>query len=181
VAAAPTVISILALIFAVLFVFAVILIWIVFVRIGDLWLQALMSGTPVTALEILGMRLRRIDARGVVRVLIMARQGGVAVTCRQMESTCLQGVDLEKLTLAMIHAKKQGMEMTFEELVAADLEDRLAEKSGRQVGSVSGMQTPRSNASTAFEAGGHAVRTCRKCSKQVADDSKICRNCGAIL
>ena len=99
-----------------------------------------------------------------------------------LHSAYLQGVDLEKLTLAMIHAKKQGMETTFEELVAADLEDRLAEKLGRQqVGSVSGTGTARSNAWTAVEAGGRAVRICQKCSKQVTDDSRICRNCGAIL
>ena len=28
---------------------------------------------------------------------------------------------------------------------------------------------------------GHSVRTCQKCSKRVTDDSKICRDCGAIL
>jgi hypothetical protein len=80
----------------------------------------------------------------------------------------------------MIHAKKQGMEVTFEELVAADLEDRLAEKLGQQVGPVSGMKT-RENASAAEETAGHSVRVCQKCSKQVTDDSKICRNCRAIL
>jgi hypothetical protein len=145
------------------------------------WIQAQKSGTPITPSEILGMRFRRIDVKAVLKSLIMARQAGVAISCRQMESAYLQGVDLEKLTLAMIRAKKEGMELTFEELVQADLEDRLAEKLGRQVGSISGMGTARGDASAAEATEGHSVRICTKCSKQVTDDSKICRNCGAIL
>ena len=180
-APAPTVISVLAIILAVLFIFATIVIWFVFIRTGNLWLQAVMSGAPVTASEILGMRFRGIDARVVVRAIIMAKQAGVAVACRQMESAYLQGADLGKLTLAMIQARRQGMETTFEELVAADLEDRLAEKLGRPVGSSSRSAIRPADTSTAIREEGPSVRTCRKCSKQVADDSKICRNCGAIL
>jgi uncharacterized protein YqfA (UPF0365 family) len=78
------------------------------------WMRAYMSRTPVSMFDILGMRFRHIDVNAVLKVLIMTRQAGVAVSCRQMESAYLQGVDLEKLTLAMIHAKKQGMELTFE-------------------------------------------------------------------
>jgi uncharacterized protein YqfA (UPF0365 family) len=144
-------------------------------------MQALMSGTPVSVFDILGMPFRRTNVNAVLKALIMARQAGVVLSCRQVESAYLQGVDLEKLTLAIIHAKKQGMEVTFEELVESDLEDRLAEKLGRQVGSVSGMGTARENASAAVEAEGRSVRICQKCSKQVTDDSRICRNCGAIL
>jgi len=181
VAPSQTLISAIALVLAGLFVLAAILIWIVVLRIGNLWLQAVMSQTPVTALEILGMRFRRVDARVVVKALIMATQAGVEVTCRQMESAYLQGVDLEKLTLAMIHAKKQGMESTFDELVAADLENRLAEKLDRQVDSVAGTGTAWGDASAAEGTQRPSVRTCRKCASQVTDDSKICRACGAIL
>ena len=54
---------------------------------------------PISVLNIVGMRFRRIEVNVVVDALIMARQAGVAVSCRQMESAYLQGVDLEKLTL----------------------------------------------------------------------------------
>ena len=47
-----------------------------------------------------------------------------------MEGAYLQGVDLEKITLALIHAKREGIEVTFQDLVQADLEDRLHEKLG---------------------------------------------------
>ena len=95
------------------------------------WLQAYMSGTPVSVFSIIGMRLRRISVRKVVQFLIMARQAGVNISCHEMESAYLQGVDLEKVTLAMIHAERVGKDMLFRELVEADLENRLAEKLGR--------------------------------------------------
>ena len=95
------------------------------------WLQAVLSGAPVSVFSIIGMRLRRIPVRTVLRFLIMARQAGVSISCLEMESAYLQGVDLEKVTLAMIHAEREGKDMQFRELVEADLEDRLTEKLGR--------------------------------------------------
>ena len=145
------------------------------------WMRAFLSGTPVSVFDILGMRLRRADVNAVLKSLIVARQAGVVISCRQLESACLQGVDLEKLTLAMVHAKKQNMEVTFDELVASDLEGRLAEKLAEPTGSISGVGTARGHASAAGESQGPSVRTCQKCRQPVTDDSKICRNCGAIL
>jgi len=95
------------------------------------WLRALTSGTPVSLPAIIGMRLRRVPVGTVLRFLIMARHAGLDVSCREMESAYLQGADLEKLTLAMIKAKREGMDLSFQDLVEADLEDRLAEKLGR--------------------------------------------------
>ena len=94
------------------------------------WLQAVTSGTPVSVFSIIGMRLRRIPVRTVLRFLMMARQAGVNISCHEMESGYLQGVDLEKVTLAMIHAEREGKDLLFRELVDAELEDRLAEKLG---------------------------------------------------
>ena len=81
------------------------------------WLQAFMSGTQVSMLSIIGMRLRRISVSTVLRFLIMAKQAGVSISCREMESAYLQGVDLEKVTLAMIHAKAQERICRFENLL----------------------------------------------------------------
>jgi len=50
------------------------------------WLQALMSGTPVSVFAIIGMKLRRIPVKTVLRFLIMARQAGVNISCLEMES-----------------------------------------------------------------------------------------------
>lgn len=94
------------------------------------WLQAFMAGVPISAFQIVGMRLRKVDVRVAVRSLIMATQAGVPVPSTEMERAYLQGVDLEKLTLALIHSNREGKNVTFQELVEADLENRLREKLG---------------------------------------------------
>jgi uncharacterized protein YqfA (UPF0365 family) len=91
------------------------------------WLQAFMAGAPVSVTQIIGMRLRKVDVRVVVNSLIMATQAGVPVSSTDFERAYLQGVDLEKITLALIHGHREGKEFTFQELVDADLENRLHE------------------------------------------------------
>lgn len=54
-----------------------------FQRVSRLWLQAYMSGTPVSMLEIVGMRFRRVDPRVVIKALIMATQAGVRLSCQE--------------------------------------------------------------------------------------------------
>jgi uncharacterized protein YqfA (UPF0365 family) len=93
-----------------------------------LWLRAVSSGLPIAFLDIVGMQLRRINPRVVIRAMIMARQGGVDVSCKDMQRAYLQGADLEKIALALIEAKKQGIDITFDELLDADRSDRLGEK-----------------------------------------------------
>jgi uncharacterized protein YqfA (UPF0365 family) len=100
--------------------------------VGWVWLQALLSGVYVPAVEILRMRLRRTDANAVIKALITAKQGGIDIPCREMERAYLQGVDLRKVSLAAIEANRQGIEITFQELVDADLADQLEEKLGRK-------------------------------------------------
>jgi uncharacterized protein YqfA (UPF0365 family) len=118
------------IVIAIVMVVAIVSIFFMFAMTLFPWLQAYMSGTPVSMFSILGMQFRRIPVRTVVRFLIMAKQAGVSISCSEMESAYLQGVDLEKVTLAMIHAKREGKKFQFRELVEADLEDRLAEKLG---------------------------------------------------
>ena len=77
---------------------------------------------------ILGMRFRRTDVRAVVQALAMACQAGTPLSSREVERAYLQGVDLEKLVLAFIQAKKDDLDLTFEQLVQADLGNRLKEK-----------------------------------------------------
>ena len=85
-----------------------------------------MSGAQVRVLDLIGMRMRGTDFKAVVRALIMARQGGAVVYPAEMEKAWVQGVDLEKITLAFIQAKKGTMDVTFQEIVDAELDDRLA-------------------------------------------------------
>ena len=51
-----------------------------------------------------------------------------------MEKAWVQGVDLEKVTLAIIQANRENMGITFQELVDAELENRLADMLDRRQG-----------------------------------------------
>lgn len=127
VAAIQPVILVFAIMMLIVFIFILLMFAITFAP----WLQAYMSGTPVSLFSIIGMQFRKIPVKTVVSQLIMANQAGVNISCNEMERAYLQGVDIEKITLAMIHANREGGDFTFQELVEADLSDRLNEKLGR--------------------------------------------------
>jgi uncharacterized protein YqfA (UPF0365 family) len=77
-----------------------------------------------------GMKLRKTDVKAVLRALVMANQAGAPLSRVEVERAYLQGVDLEKVTLAFIQAKKENPGTTFKELVEADLDNRLSKKLG---------------------------------------------------
>jgi uncharacterized protein YqfA (UPF0365 family) len=92
------------------------------------WLQGFLAGTPVSIMALIGMRLRRIDVQTVMRSLLLARHSSVQLSHHDLQRAYLRGVDLEKVTLAYIHASQRGLGETFEDLVNLELQGRLAEK-----------------------------------------------------
>jgi len=113
---------------AIPFLLMVVFFFWIFVRFGGLWLQAFTSGVQVMLIDMIGMEFRRTDVRAVVRAMIMAKQSGINLSRSEVEKAYLQGVDLPKITLALIQAKKQDLGLNFEQLVDADLEGKLQEK-----------------------------------------------------
>ena len=93
-----------------------------------LWFQAYVAGVPLPVIEIIAMRLRGTDVKAVVKTLIMANHAGAPLSREEVEKAYAQGVDLEKIILAYVRAKKDNMDITFQDLVETDLEGRLAEK-----------------------------------------------------
>lgn len=122
--------SVIVLVMAGIFLIFAVSIVVTAAKVFSPWLQAFLAGVPISLIQIVGMRLRKVDVRVVIRSLIMATQAGVPVPSIEMERAYLQGVDLEKITLALIHANREGKQVTFQELVEVDLEDRLHEKLG---------------------------------------------------
>lgn len=117
------------LVVVVALIFAVSLFYVaVFVIFFPPWIQAHLSGVRLMIVELIGMKLRRTDIKAVTRALIVAKQGGVTIAPAEMEKAWVQGIDLEKVTMAIVRAQKEEMDLTFQELVDAELEDRLAEK-----------------------------------------------------
>lgn len=92
------------------------------------WMRGLMSGCGLPVPDIIGMRLRRINVNAVLDALILARQSDVTISSTEMQRAYLKGVDLEKVTLATIEARRRDLPFTFEEFVDAELRGRLEEK-----------------------------------------------------
>ena len=112
----------------VVFVVMVLVVLIVTLRVFFPWFQAYLSGVPLSVCAILSMQFRRTDVKAVVQALVMAQQAGAPLSAAEVERAYLQGVDLEKVVLAFIRAKKDDIDLTFEQLVEADLDNRLEEK-----------------------------------------------------
>jgi hypothetical protein len=119
----PTVIVV-VVIFAVVLIVALAM----FASVFTPWFQAYLAGIPISIVEILGMRLRRVNVKLLIRCLILAKMSGIRIPVAEMEKAYLQGVSIERITLAMIQAKKQRKRVTFQQLVELDREDRLVEK-----------------------------------------------------
>ncbi|MBN1815801.1 MAG: flotillin-like FloA family protein, partial [Sedimentisphaerales bacterium] len=58
---------------------------------GSLWLQARLSGAPVSFMELIGMSLRKVNARTIVVSRITAVKAGMELSTEQLESHYLAG------------------------------------------------------------------------------------------
>ena len=87
-----------------------------------LWTRAFTSGAHVTLLDLIGMRLRRVDAKRVINARVQMARAGIPVTVAELESHTLAGGDLEHVTTAMIAAKMRGgKELDWKSATAMDL------------------------------------------------------------
>ena len=93
---------------------------------GQLWFQAYWSKAPVTFLELLGMSLRKVNARTIVQAQIMATQAGLGddITPRRLEAHSLAGGDVPRVTRALIAAQRADLDLDFDRACAIDLAGR---------------------------------------------------------
>ena len=93
---------------------------------GQLWFQAYWSKAPVTFLELLGMSLRKVNARTIVLARIMATQAGLGkeITVRRLEAHYLAGGDVPRVIKALIAAQRADLDLDFDRACAIDLAGR---------------------------------------------------------
>jgi uncharacterized protein YqfA (UPF0365 family) len=89
-----------------------------------LYIRALSSGAKVSIIELLGMRLRRVNALTIVNARIQASRAGLQVTQSEMESHLLAGGDVQRVILAMIAASRAGIDLPFSTATTIDLAGR---------------------------------------------------------
>ena len=105
--------------------FALTLLLLIF-NYGQLWFQAFWSKAPVTFLELLGMSLRKVNARTIVQAKIMATQAGVGrdASVRRLEAHYLAGGDVPRVIRALIAAHRADLDLDFDRACAIDLAGR---------------------------------------------------------
>ena len=97
---------------------------------GTIWLQAYMSGAPVSFSNLIGISLRQVKPSLIVRARVMAAQAGLisnekaGVSTTQLENHVLAGGNLMKVMMAIIAAKQAGIALDFERAAAIDLAGR---------------------------------------------------------
>jgi len=95
-----------------------------YVPVG-LWMEAVSAGVPMNPIQLVIMRLRRVDPADVVRPLIMGRQAGLTdVTAQNLEGHVLAGGRVHRLVRALIEADKAAIPLDFEKASAIDLAGR---------------------------------------------------------
>lgn len=104
-----------AIIFAILFLH--------FVPVG-LWVSAISAGAKVGIVNLVGMRLRRVNPNGIVLPLIKANKAGIEVNTDQLEAHYLAGGNVDRVIDALIAAQRAQIPLTFQRAAAIDLAGR---------------------------------------------------------
>ena len=89
-----------------------------------LYIRAWVSGAHVRFLELVGMRLRRVNGLVIVNSRIQAMRAGLAISQAEMESHMLAGGDVQRVIAAMIAASKANIALSWQTATAIDLAGR---------------------------------------------------------
>ncbi len=104
---------------AVVFVFVLIIVFIVW-QFMYLYIQALFSGARVGMLELIGMKIRKVDARTIVYSRIRAVKAGLPITTNQLETHYLAGGRVPNVVSAMISARSAKIPLDWDTSAAID-------------------------------------------------------------
>jgi uncharacterized protein YqfA (UPF0365 family) len=94
-------------------------------RFVSLWFQAIVSGTPISLFNIIGMSLRKIPSRAIVTAYINAHKAGIkAVSVAELETHVLAGGNVSNVVRALIVGDKANIALTWRQATAIDLAGR---------------------------------------------------------
>ncbi|HSU68366.1 MAG TPA: flotillin-like protein FloA [Tepidisphaeraceae bacterium] len=113
------------LIAVLIFVVIIALIFLVMVsQFIGLYVRSYVSGASVSFMDLVGMRLRKVNALGIVNSRIQAHRAGIQVPTAEMESHYLAGGDVQRVINAMIAANKANIDLPWRIATAIDLAGR---------------------------------------------------------
>ncbi|MCI0534399.1 MAG: flotillin-like FloA family protein, partial [Verrucomicrobiales bacterium] len=99
-----------------LLVFAIIVI-----NFGMIYIRALFSGAKVTLTELIALRLRRVPAGLIVDSRIAAVRSGLPLSIDDLSTHFMAGGNVPMVVLALIAARKAGINLIFDRACAIDL------------------------------------------------------------
>jgi len=89
-----------------------------------LWIRSIASKAGIGLLDLVAMRLRKVDVRVIVGTKIMAVQAGIPCQTRDLESHYLAGGNPVKVVRALIAADRANIKLDFKTAAAIDLAGR---------------------------------------------------------
>ncbi|MCA9282495.1 MAG: flotillin-like FloA family protein [Phycisphaeraceae bacterium] len=87
----------------------------------NLYFQAMFSNAKVDLFHLIGMRLRKTDARTIVFARIRAMRVGMDIPVEQIESHYLAGGHVGSVVNALIACDRAGIDFSWNEACAIDL------------------------------------------------------------
>jgi uncharacterized protein YqfA (UPF0365 family) len=87
----------------------------------NLWIIATFSGVRVALMELVFMKIRRVNVPLLVNCMITLTKAGVPYKTTELETHALAGGDVAKLTVALVKAKNAGITNAFKALAARQL------------------------------------------------------------
>ena len=99
-------------------------VFVVLYQFIGLYVRATVSGARVGFVDLLGMRLRKVNAMAIVSARIQASRAGINITTPEMESHVLAGGDVQRGIAAMIAANKANIDLSWKTATAIDLAGR---------------------------------------------------------
>ncbi|MCF6147129.1 MAG: flotillin-like protein FloA [Candidatus Kuenenia sp.] len=118
---APTSISL--SLYLLLFLFICFSLFIIFTY-GRFYINALSSGAAISLSQIIGMAIKRIDVKSIVKYRIMAKKVGIDIAPSSLEAHYLAGGNVDQVVRAIIAASKANIELSFDNACAIDLAGR---------------------------------------------------------
>jgi len=96
----------------------------VFFSFVQLWIQSFLTGAKVTIMDMVRMKLCKVDYAMIVRQKIALVQAGVKVSTQEMEAHYLSRGNVPRVAAAVIAAHKAGMDLPWRVAAAIDLAGR---------------------------------------------------------
>ena len=114
----------LALGLGVVLIIALLVIMGILLQFVGMYIRALVSGARVSMLELIGMRLRKVNGLVIVNSRIQAIRAGLSISQAEMESHLLAGGDVPRVITSMIAASKANIPLDWKTATAIDLAGR---------------------------------------------------------